>query len=129
MKWISAYDSMNAAMNKTLIDSETMKIVKYFIASNTAAKEFDSAFFRDLFSDFKIKIPCSTTFSEVILKSVFDKLNACNNIKLEEAESICLISDIWTNKQMKDFMGLAANIISLNFVKEAIFIGMTMSHS
>lgn len=66
MKWISACDNMNAATNKTLIDSETMKLVKYFIGSNTAAKEFDSPFFRDLFSDFKIKIPCSKTFSEVI---------------------------------------------------------------
>lgn len=103
-----------------------MKLLKYFIGSNTSAKEFDSPFFRDLFSNFKIKMPCSKTFSEVILKSVFEKLNACIIKKLEEAESIFLISDIWTNRQMKDFMGLAANIIDLNFEKETLVIGMTM---
>jgi hypothetical protein len=32
----------HSAINKTTFDKETMKLVKYFIASNTAASEFNS---------------------------------------------------------------------------------------
>ena len=48
------------------------------------------------------------------------------NEKLEDAVSVCLVSDIWTNKQMLDFMGLSANIINNNFEKKAIVIGMML---
>ncbi len=126
MTWFGAYNKSTEQTNKTCIDNETLKIVKYFIASNTAASEFDSVYFRELLSSFKIKIPCSKTFSEVILKSVMDKLAVVINKKLEDSCSICLISDIWTSKQMLDFMGLAANLIDRNFEKSTIVIGMCL---
>jgi hypothetical protein len=40
------------------------------------------------------------------------------------AFSICLISDIWTNKSMLDFMGLAVNIVDRNFKRQTLVIGM-----
>ena len=54
-------------------------------------------------------------FSKV--KVVLDKI-------LNESASVCLISDIWTNKQMLDFMGIAANIIKSDFTRQTIVIGM-----
>ena len=44
----------------------------------------------------------------------------------EQAYSVCLISDIWTNKQMLDFMGIAANIITNQFEKQTIVIGLEL---
>ena len=48
------------------------------------------------------------------------------NEKLVDAVSVCLVSDIWTNKQMLDFLVLSANIINNNFEKKAIVIGMML---
>jgi len=45
---------------------------------------------------------------------------------LVKAFSICLISDIWTNKAMLDFMGLAVNIIDRFFVRRTLIIGMKL---
>jgi hypothetical protein len=103
-----------------------MKLVRYFIASNSAAQEFDSQWFRELFASSNIKLPCAKTFSTVILKSIFEKLNVLIDLKLNQAESICLISDIWTSKQMNDFMGLAVNLINSQFEKSTLVIGMCM---
>ena len=124
--WFQHYDKIKVPTNKFVIDNETLRIVKYFIASNTAASNFDCPYFRDLMRDFKRPIPCSDTFSDVILKSVFEKVKQELGQIMEASISICLISDIWTNKQMLDFMGLAANIINSNFERETIVIGMIL---
>ena len=123
--WLDAYDKQSSlAHNKSNIDAETMKIVRYFISSNTAASNFDCPIFRDLFSGYKIKVPCSKTFSKVILDDVFTKVKVVLDRILNESASVCLISDIWTNKQMLDFMGIAANTIKADFTRQTIVIGM-----
>jgi hypothetical protein len=53
-------------------------------------------------------------------------LISANNDKLHKASSICLISDIRTNKPMYDFMGLAASITNEAFDKEVDVIGMKL---
>ena len=103
-----------------------MKIVRYFISRNSALSDFDSESFRDLLSDYKREIPCSKTFSTKILDNVYEMLLIEINKILNEAFSVCLISDIWTSKQMLDFMGVAANIINSNFEKETIVIGLQL---
>ena len=41
MKWFTAYDkASNTPVNKYVIDNETMRLIRYFIASNTAAINF-----------------------------------------------------------------------------------------
>ena len=52
--------------------------------------------------------------------------------KLNSALSICLVVDIWTNRVMADFLGLAAIIINNCFEQELLIIGMgsmTGNHS
>jgi hypothetical protein len=51
--------------------------------------------------------------------------------KLTNAQSISLISDIWTNSQLHDFIAVAACLIDDHFKKEIITIGfrrMTGNH-
>jgi hypothetical protein len=45
--------------------------------------------------------------------------------KLNLPTSISLITDIWTNKQSKNFIAVAANIINEKFNKELLVIGLT----
>ena len=48
------------------------------------------------------------------------------NLLLKKATSICLITDIWTNKQMLDFMGVAAAFINDNCEREILVIGLKL---
>lgn len=124
-KWFDSFDDTHKAPhNKYQIDEETMKILKYFITRNTALSDFDDPSFRELLSGYKKPIPCSKTFSTAVLDVVVSNVRSEINSILEEAHSVCFISDIWTNKQMFDFMGLAANIININFEKETIVLGL-----
>ncbi len=45
---------------------------------------------------------------------------------LKESAYISIISDIWTNKQMLDFMGLAVCVIDHKFQKKTLVIGMKL---
>ena len=45
---------------------------------------------------------------------------------LKESAYIAIISDIWTNKQMLDFMGLAVCVIDHKFQKKTLVIGMKL---
>ena len=118
--WFEVYDKRKIS-NSYRIDDNTLKIVKYFVSSNTAYKESENPYLRDLIP---LKLPCKETFSEVIIKKVMDMLHTSLNNKLKQAKSICLISDIWSNKQMLAFLGLAALITNEFFEKEPLVIGM-----
>ena len=73
--WLRAYEvEGDSPHNKYYIDDETMKIVNYFVARNSALSDFDSQSFKDLLSGYKRKIPCSKTFSKVILDDVYKKV-------------------------------------------------------
>ena len=54
------------------------------------------------------------------------KLYESLETKLESALSLCLISDIWTSKQMLDFMGLAASYTDKFYERHVIIIGMML---
>ncbi|CAF1137446.1 unnamed protein product [Brachionus calyciflorus] len=122
--WFQLYGEENCAQNRLKIDDFTIKLVKFFIGSNSSLNQFDSIYFKDLFSSQKIDIPCSKTFCEKTLPAVYESVNNEIEKKLKRAASICLVSDIWTNKPILDFLGLAANIVYDNFEKEILVIGM-----
>ena len=120
--WFNAYDNHNSRFSNGFeINQDILKLVKYFISSNTAFKELNNHFLRDLIT---CKIPCTETFSNTIIKKVLEILRNEIKIKLNEAKNFCLISDIWSNKQMLAFMGLEAIVINKNFEKELLVIGM-----
>ena len=125
--WLTAFEaSTSVPHNKFRIDQDTYGLVNYFISTNHAASNFDSKHFKFLMRNYKIALPCSRTFSDVILTDVFEKIKKEIESLLQKALTVCLISDIWTNKQMLDFMGLAANITTEDHVKETVVIGMML---
>lgn len=123
-EWIEANkECFPSPSNKTIITEDTMKIVRYFISTNAALSNFDNKHFRELLYKYP-KVPCSKTFKSVILDDVnYAVKHELNNL-LSNAVSVLVISDIWTNKQMLDFMGIAVNIIDKYFVKQTMVIGL-----
>ena len=122
-KWFAAYDSdSQTPSNKFLIDNETVKMVRYFVASNTAAKNFDCPYFRDLLVGYSVQRPCSDTYSNSILPSIVQAVKYELEKLLNKCFSVCMISDIWTSKHMLDLV--ATNIIDIKtFNRETILIG------
>lgn len=122
--WFYAYSNENSVKNKSKINAFTIKLVKYFIASNAALDQLDLLYFKDLLPE-KVDIPCAKTFCEKTLPEIFSRVNSIIEKKLQSAVSICLISDIWTNKQMLDFLGLAANLVYKNLEREELVVGLS----
>ena len=69
--WFEPYDSdSQTPSNKFSIDNETIKMVRYFIASNIADKNFDCPYFRYLLRGYSVQVPCIDTFSNSVLPSI-----------------------------------------------------------
>ena len=62
--WFNLYDNLKCSSNAFDIDTNTIKLVKYFISSNTSHSELENPYLRDLIP---CKIPCTETFSETII--------------------------------------------------------------
>ena len=75
---------------------------------------------------FKLKLPCERTFVTTYLPTVREKVYGKIGELLASCENACLITDIWTNKQMLDFMGLVACTIDSVFRRQFIVIGMCL---
>jgi hypothetical protein len=73
----------------------------------------------------RMKTPDYRTFVNQLLPKVMDEVHKTILKKLNDASSLSLITDIWTNKQLKDFIAVAANIINEKFEKQLLVIGIT----
>lgn len=74
----------------------------------------------------KFKLPSQRTFTDSILPELMNKLYKSLDNKLIDSENVSFMSDIWTNRQMLDLIGLAASTINIDFKRETIVIGMTL---
>lgn len=127
-KWLKDYAAVkNNPHNQIQLDKETLLLVRLFISWNAAAEGFDCLELREaLQHNYKSKIPCAKTFSTVLLEKVYLKIRSEIQKLFDDAISVCIISDIWTNKQSYDFMGIAASIVNSVYEKEVVVIGMEL---
>ena len=85
--------------------------------------ELEKKSLRKLFFS-QVEIPSYYSFRKKILPEIMEKFYDSVNKKLEEAYSICLITDIWTNKSNVDFIALGASITDAVFDKSIFIISM-----
>ena len=92
----------NATMNikKQHLSDNDFKLAKFFISSNTALVQLENPNLKDILA---FKVPCRQTLTSTVLPSIFESVKSIINAKLQAAENISLISDIWTNTKMHDF--------------------------
>ena len=64
------------------------------------------------------------TFRYTKLPKCFEQMKKIIDSELSNAKTISLITDIWTNKILADFIALAAIIVNESFEKELLVIGM-----
>jgi hypothetical protein len=107
------------------LDEDMLLLIKYFISSNNSIVELKNKFFKKLMIKAKMKTPDYRTFVNKLLPKVMDEIHKTILKKLRDATCISLITDIWTNKQLKDFIAVAANIINEKFEKQLLVIGIS----
>jgi hypothetical protein len=92
--------------NKTYISKETMLLIKYFITSNSSLEQMSNPYLLELLSNVpNIDTPGLFKFRHTFLPKTIDAL--CKNIaqKLDEAESVCIIVDLWSNMVNNNYLG------------------------
>lgn len=119
-RWMKDYNK-SQNVKKKIISNEILNLVLFFISTNYSLIQLENPFLRKFFS---IELPCARTFKETILPDVLNKLHECLEKKLNLSSHVSIITDIWTDRQMHDFMGLAAAITNSVFEREIIVIGM-----
>jgi len=66
--WLKARQTSNkTAVNKTIIEKRVLKLVKFYIKSNSASSLFNEEKFRDIL---EYSIPLAKSFTDVILPKV-----------------------------------------------------------
>ena len=100
-----------------------LDLIKYFISSNNFLTELKNKYFKRLMKKAKIKSPDYRTFVNRFLPELMKNLHEKILSKLTQAKSISLITDIWTNDQLRDFIAVAASVIDEHFKKDVIIIG------
>jgi hypothetical protein len=104
--WMKLYNASQNVIHKQISD-EMLKLILFFISSNTSLVQLDNPYFRSLMT---FNLPSARYFNDTLLPKTLEQLYEKINEKLIDSEYICLISDIWTTRTMYDFMGLAACI-------------------
>jgi hypothetical protein len=122
-KWYTQYQVHQCITNDSVIDDNTLLLIKFFISSNTALSALKNHWLRELLAE-KVKLPGSVSFRNVILPAVYSSLRKEIERRLQAAETICLITDLWTNKQNDDFIALCGVITNEFFEREILVIDM-----
>ncbi len=123
LQWLKNLRNKKGGAQIKLIDDFTLKIVRFIVSSNTALLQLHNPSFVDLFTG-KEKVPTYKIFRNKCLPDVMSKLSSTINSKLDHAEAVCLVVDLWSSPINKSFLALAAVINSFNYEKELCVLGM-----
>ena len=91
-----------------------LRLAKYIINSNSNISDLKNPDFIDIL-DKSINVPSYHMFRNRVLPELLEKLHALFTLKMNKADSICLITDIWTTRSLADFIALAAVLIKSNY--------------
>ena len=96
-----------------------MTLIKYFVTSNASHSSLENKYLKLLLN----KGVGTKSFDDQILPEVYKKLKKLKE-KLQDAEDICFMSDIWTAKKSSDYIPLAAAQMNENFKCEVLVLDM-----
>ena len=103
-----------------MIDKKQLNLVKFFLTSNVGMQALENKYSRH---SLQLKLS-KYSFKKVILPNMMVFIKTVITNKLVDAKFITLITDIWTNASMIDYLALGASIINTSFIKEILIIGM-----
>lgn len=124
-EWLKSYKIHRAGKSDEFeLTEDVLELVKYFITSNSSIIELENKHLKHICNKV-LKLPTIHSFNKNILPEVMHLLHRIIEKKLQQAVFISTTTDIWTNKQMFDFIAVSANTISQEAAISSIIIGMT----
>ena len=99
-------------------------MAKFFISSNTSLKDFRNPYLTHLLNQAGIQNYSSKTFKRTIIPDIMKQVKNGLKDKLNRAKSITMITDLWSNKQMIPFLGLAVSCTFENLEQQNYVIGL-----
>ena len=106
------------------IDDATFDLIIFFITNDVSLIALQTDSLRNLLKRATINLPSYWTFRHTLLPSVLDKVTARIESRLKSADTICLITDIWTNRNNTDFIALGASFTDKYFDRDILVISM-----
>lgn len=124
-EWLDSYRVYrgNSKSDEFELTEDILELVKYFITSNNSMIELENKHLQHICNKV-LKLPTIHSFKHNILPKVMALLHQIIEKKLQKAVFISTTTDIWTNKQMYDFIAVSANTISQDAAIASIVIGM-----
>ena len=119
--WYQAYCKTLKNYKETPLDTDTLKLVKLYVNLHMKLKSLYNPLFRSMMN---VKLKSYNTFRCQVLPNVYNKLRDLLEKKLQTAASVCLITDIWTNNSMSDYIALIAFTMSANFDRQMMVLDM-----
>lgn len=120
-EWMKSYDVFNNGSKKAKITDEDFKIIEFIISSNTSLSQLKNPKFHNLIGS---NVPCYEKFRDNFLPSVMDKLREAITKKLNNANTVCLLVDLWSSKNGSDFIALIGLLGSKAFEREIVVLDM-----
>jgi hypothetical protein len=105
------------------LTDKQLALVKYFISSNTALTQLQNPHLLKIL-DKSIEAPSYHSFRNTFLSIVMNLMRAVQNEKLQNANAITLIVDMWTSKNNKDFIVLGSATMDDCFEREIMVLDM-----
>jgi hypothetical protein len=106
-----------------IINDHQLNLIKYFISSNSALQELKNPNLISITIP-ELKMPSEYVFRNTLLPEVMKNLRKCQENKLNNAETISLMTDLWTNRANSDFIAVAASCSNSCFDREIFIIDM-----
>ena len=104
------------------IDDDTLDLIRGIISANVALHALENEFFAKCL---KMDLTSVRTFRYDRLPKTYELMKDAIDSKLSEALTVSLITDIWTNKIVADYIALGAFILNKFYQHEFLVIGMT----
>ena len=123
INWLKLFNTKFKVLKRAALDDNLYDLVRFFISSNSSLSQIMNPYLRKLI-EHKMSLPSPKTFRHTLIPQVYEQMKSVIDSRLDSALSICLITDIWTNVVMADFIGLGASIINECFESELLIIGM-----
>ena len=121
-EWLKYFQRYHK-MRETQLDDFTLKLIKFVISSNTSLSQLKNIHFVEMFPP-EYNIPSYDEFRFTRLPQIMQKLYHRVNTKLDLAETVCLVVDLWSSPTNADYIAVAAAATNSCQERELLVLGM-----
>ena len=119
-KWLQSFQKSSNRFQNYVICQKTLDFVKWFVTANLSGTDIKNVFFQKILAEY-LNVPSYYILINTLLPAIVLSLKSKIEEKLLDSFSICLITDIWTNRLNKDYIALAA-VVTDSFAEKSILV-------